>query len=206
LQISLVAGALNANVGELAVVDATGLVHAFVAWGADPATLGPSYAASASLMGVTTAGAFVAVPFPMPSGVAVACESGLCDCANPSPDGAVATHAASLCLTPTAPITATQVIEAELSLEIENISGESVNLLGVRVCQENRCVVSTSATMLAGAKWTLHLGAAAPNDPPANSLYFPKSFSLAPTGSVRVLAPGSVNIGDPALALSTLSY
>lgn len=90
---------LRAGVGDVAVVDANGVVHAYVAWGADPSIVRSPWYAAAVASGATTPGDFVPLPFPLShaawatSGEALAFareqdESG-CSLASPEAEGTI---------------------------------------------------------------------------------------------------------------------
>ena len=66
------APSLLGTADDIGLVDAEGFVHAFMAWGADPATLGSPIAAAAVMSGATKPGEFIPIPFPMPTNLAVA--------------------------------------------------------------------------------------------------------------------------------------
>ncbi|MEK7703876.1 MAG: hypothetical protein AAB426_02870 [Myxococcota bacterium] len=141
--------ALVASVGEVALADqATGVVHSYLAWGADPSTLTGSWQGAAVLSGVTEPGDFVPVAWPMPPGVAVAGEAGVQGCAAPSPN-TTAILDDTLCDVAPATVRVNELFPGAPGwIELYNEQAVPLSLYGARLCVAPHCTVLTRAAMI----------------------------------------------------------
>ena len=199
--------ALNASFGELAVVDDTGEVAAYVAWGAEPTVFNSPWMARAVARGVTQAGSFAALPFPMPDGVAVVfdsdnCDAATCGCASPSRGNDDRELTLSLCPETRVSLELNELwTNGESSwVEIYNASLEAISLAGVRLCQLPSCIVFADQHLEADAYLVVHLGVEAPATPADNAVYFANARPLVLGGELVLLAPGGTDVSAEAEA------
>lgn len=146
--ISGVEALVGANSGELAILNPSGSVIDYVAWGNDPATRSSRLYSEAFQNAVELLNPVaLAVPFPLPADTALAFEAADRGCATPSPSSAPADLApcpggdGRLTLTEVAP----EVDDSDW-IELRNDGAEALNLVGARVCALPRCAIITAAT------------------------------------------------------------
>lgn len=199
---------ISAHVGEIAVVDANGTVHAYLAWGADPMLSQSNYAAHAVVSGATEPGFFVVIPYPMPAGYAVANEEEAHGCALPSanevaiivncPTTAIALHLSE--------ILPQWTTGSDSWVEIHNAGTATLELMGVRICQPPTCVSFVYGSSLdAGQRALIHWGVAAPAVIPANEYYFSDAPGFQTRGEVVLLTPGAAVLASAPMT-SYVSY
>jgi hypothetical protein len=188
---------LLATAGELGLVDADGVVHAYVAWGADPATVGSALAAAATVDGATSPGAFIAIPYPMPAGLAVARASDLEGCVA----AGLATPADPVSCPTVPPVLAlTEVLSrfeesGDSWVELTNLTLDALPLYGVRLCQLPDCLVFERDQVIgAQSPLLVHFGIAAPaGSPPPDELFFPGLAAISRASELALIAPGSAD-------------
>ncbi|MBI5507214.1 MAG: hypothetical protein HY903_00550 [Deltaproteobacteria bacterium] len=195
-QIDLSSLALPANAGELAVVHgettATPVTYSYLAWGADPATLGSTRVARAVLDGATTPGDFVPVPFPMPAELAVARAGSNVGCVTA---GLAAPVAPAACPAAERVLDLTEVYPAAAAggdswIELTNAGATALSLYGVRVCRLPQCaVLGRDVSLEPAARLSVHFGVAASDT--AADRFYPSLAPLSRAAEVVVLAPGS---------------
>ena len=202
LTIDPAAFGLSVNFGELAVRDADGLVHAYLAWGMDPGVRASQLFADAFFSGAADAGVFVPVGFPMPTGVSLASEDGNLGCAAPSRDAAPTDLSNALCPPAAGPfLTLSEVLpEQEVDgsswIELLSLSTLELDLEGFRICQPPHCdLIGRGVLLPAGERILLHLGPVAA-EPPIGEFGVAKGRTLARTGEVAIVAPGSAILSE----------
>jgi len=187
--------------GELAAKDAAGTVHAYLAWGADPAVKGSVLSGSAYASGATAAGAFVPTGFPPPTNLAFASTAAGVGCVAPS------ATVAGLATPTTCPVAAGAVAlrgiapaldgGTDSTVTLHNLGTAALDLYGVRLCQGGGCAtITTDVIVAAGADQVLHVGAgtAAATDPVIPGV------PIAGASELAVLAPGNdLTVAGPTL-------
>ena len=217
---------LVAQYGQVAVVDAdlaagafAELAHAHLAWGGEPPATSP-LTGPALTSGAFLPGEHVALPYPVPAGVAVAAEAAGLGCAAPSPEAVavldpalctlddceVGTCAPSACdpsacdpaacalSGPALRLTEVAITATETWIDLQNCTNADLPLYGVRVCQPPSCARFEAGDLIP-APGTGGLELALPGAAP-----------LRADGEIAVLAPGAAAIAEVAALLSFVSY
>ncbi len=171
------------NFGEVALIDPQGFAQSYLAWGGDPRPVGLAYVASAQMMALPEAATFVALPYPMPESLAVVHQG--------DGDGCITSTALSTSVAPCPAATRVlQLTEVQPSrfdaaglgwVELQNLSGATLDLFGIRLCHTGGCeVVQVAKTVEAGALAQVSL----------------VLTSVPDAGELLVLAPGSASPTD----------
>jgi hypothetical protein len=202
--------ALSGSAGELALVDDEEQVAAYLAWGGDPAVFRSSWAARAVAANATAAGDYVPLPFPMPTGVAVAVEGDQRGCALPSPDAGALIHA-GLCPETPSPLAIMEILpawspEGDSWIEVVNQAPAAVRLVGVRLCQMPGCTTFGFGQKIGAlSRLLLHLGGEGESD--AENLVLADAEPVRRAGELVLLAPGPAEVAAaPADMLSFVRY
>lgn len=196
---------LSASAGELAVVDVDGNVHAYVAWGSDPSVWQTNLYAQAVVNGITEAGSFVRLPYPMTLGVAVAFEGTEEGCALPS-KLEEASIDASLCQRVPVPLEITEMMPCHESrcasfVEIENLGATNMRLDGVRLCQMDSCFAFAYNTQIDAGSRLLVKNHCGEENSEQNTQCLPDKWWIRLDTEIFLLAPGTsmVSAGTDAL-------
>lgn len=200
-------GAANlAQSGEVALVDAAGVVHSYFAWGADPSSLGSVLFVDALQSGAPGAAGAISVPFPRPDGTAIVREGGFVGCyaptdATPPADPPCATPAATLALREVAPFNSPLVASY---VEIENVGTTGVDVGGVRVCHESACVSLAPGNLDPAGVIVACLGTVtSPTVCPAGGVVLAGSIAISGDSETYLAAPGG---GSAINTVSLLDY
>lgn len=217
--------ALQGSAGELAVLDPNAfVVHTYVSWGNAPEAWDSGLAHAALSDGAVKPGAFVALPFPLPPGVAIANDpNGIVGCTSPDPNRLTVQPDDAGCLAPAASNPNISVAITELMpavsvagaidpntswIEITNLGAAAINLYGTRLCYRGGCNVMTEpleldAAASGTARALVHLGMPKPATD-ALQHYSLGTEVLLPQDEIALLTPGFSDTTGP--LTNILSY
>ncbi len=127
--------------GEVALIDGSGTVQSYLAWGSDPSAAGSTLFVQALQSGAGSTGSVVAVPYPRPVDSSIVREGGFIGCFTPTPG---AGPSGTACAVPAATLVLREVGPGNSPLtlsfvEFENTSAAVVDLTGVRICHDGEC-------------------------------------------------------------------